>query len=55
MSMPPMPARAGEAGRLAAYVRGLAAALAGQSFESLAAGEITFPAATPAPIAETTP
>ena len=47
-------ARAGEAERLASYVRGLAAALAGQSFESLAAGEIMFPAAAPAPIAETT-
>lgn len=38
------PARAGEAGRLALYVRQLAVALAGQSFERLAAGEIVFPA-----------
>lgn len=47
--------RAGEARRLAAYVRILAAKLAAQSFESLAGGEIAFPAAAPSSIAETTP
>jgi cytochrome b pre-mRNA-processing protein 3 len=48
-------ARAGEARCLASYVRDLTATLATQSFDRLAAGEIAFPAATPAPIAEITP
>lgn len=47
------PARSGEAGRLAAYMHGVVESLDGQSFERFAAGEITFPAAAPAPAVET--